>query len=354
MSSAGVYGARYWWNVILPLRISVIGFSEKLSSVLFIILIIISSVIGDQIDKKGVIRGTVLCKNSLQGLAGANIVVKGEKSGAGSDIDGNFVIHQLPYGIYTLEVSYQGYETRLIPDIIVRSSRETNVTILLTEAYEQINAVIVTSGYFERKTNETNNTEISFSNEEIRRSAGSGGDISRSISGLPSVARVNDSKNSLIVRGGSPLENTFYIENIEVNNINHFPAQGSSEGAISMLNIDLVDNMTFSAGGFSAKYGDKLSSVMDITLRDPSKGLKGQFDLSMMGFGGLLEGSLPVMDGGFIVGARRSYLDLISEIVNVGQSSLPNWTDAHFQLVIKNGQGTRLHFSTFSAMMTRV
>jgi hypothetical protein len=81
---------------------------------------------------------------------------------------------------------------------------------------------------------------------------------------LPSVAKVNDQSNSLIVRGGSPLENAFYIDNIEIPNINHFPTQGASGGPIGVLNVDFINDVNFISGGFSSTFGDKLSSIMDI------------------------------------------------------------------------------------------
>ena len=150
--------------------------------------------------------------------------------------------------------------------------------------------MVVTAGYFHTKAVQPVSI-TSLSAEEIRRAPGSGGDISRVIMGLPSLAKVNDQSNSLIVRGGSPLENGFFLDCIEIQNINHFPSQGATGGPIGMVNIDLIDEVNFTAGGFSASHGDKLSSVLQMTMREGNReNFEGQLDLSVMGFGGVAEG----------------------------------------------------------------
>jgi hypothetical protein len=104
--------------------------------------------------------------------------------------------------------------------------------------------------------------------------------------GLPSVTNLNQQFNGLIVRGGSPSENGFFVDGIEIPNINHFPIQGTSAGLLSIMNIDLINNVDFYAGGFSAKYGNKLSSVTDLSLREGNRDeLDFQLDLSLAGLG---------------------------------------------------------------------
>ena len=134
---------------------------------------------------------------------------------------------------------------------------------------------------------------------EIRRAAGAAGDISRIVSGLPGVARSNDTVNYLIVRGGSPSENAFYVDNIEIPNINHYPAQGSSAGAIGLLNVDFIRDVQFYSGGFAPSYGNRLSSVMDIAFREGNRDEPDfQLGLDMTGFS--------VVGKGPLVGAKGS------------------------------------------------
>ena len=150
-----------------------------------------------------------------------------------------------------------------------------------------------------------------FSCEEIRRSPGGFEDVVRALSVLPGVARQSAGRNDLIVRGGAPSENLYIVDGFIVPNINHFGSQGSTGGPLSLINLDYVGETTFSTGGFQAKYGDKLSSVLKIDLRDGRKDrIGGKGLVSATQFGLNLEG--PVGEkSDFIFSIRRSYLDFI-------------------------------------------
>ena len=124
------------------------------------------------------------------------------------------------------------------------------VQIALEVTYSVSDTIEVTPSYFAHDKTQPN-SQITYSSEEIRRAPGSGGDVSRILYGLPSVAKVNDELNSLVVRGGSPSENTFFVDNIEIPNISHFGIQGSSGGHIGLINVDFVQDVHFSSGGFS-------------------------------------------------------------------------------------------------------
>jgi hypothetical protein len=161
--------------------------------------------------------------------------------------------------------------------------------------------------------------------EEIRRSAGSLGDVTRLIQTMPGVVTGSDQRNDLIVRGGSPSENLTIVDNIEVPNLNHFAAQGASGGPIGMLNTEFINDASFLAGGFPAKYGGRLSSVLSVELRDGNpEGLSGDLDLGLAGAGGLLEGPIGE-NASFMVAARRSYLDLLAG--QFGLTAIPIYTN---------------------------
>jgi len=175
---------------------------------------------------------------------------------------------------------------------------------------------------------------IGFSAEEIRRAPGSAGDVSRILMSLPSVAKVNDQSNSLIVRGGSPIENCFYIDNIEIPNINHYPTQGASGGPIGMVNVDFIQDVNFYTGGFSSVYGDKLSSIMDMTFREGNREeFDAQLDLNFAGFGGVAEGPLFNGKASWLFSARRSFLDLLVKAFSVGTTTAPRYGDYQGKLV---------------------
>ena len=164
---------------------------------------------------------------------------------------------------------------------------------------------------------------------------------------LPSVAKVNDQSNSLIIRGGSPIENAFYLDNIEIPNINHYPTQGSSGGPIGMVNVDFIKDVNFHTGGFGASYGDRLSSIMEINFREGNRDeLDGQLDLNFAGFGGTAEGPLFGTWGSWMVSLRRSYLDLLVEAINIGTSVAPRYGDFQGKLVLDLDTHNRLSLLT--------
>lgn len=306
----------------------------KMSSVLTLMLL--SGLLSAQTQSapgSGTIRGKIVDADTKAPLAGANVSVLNTILGASSDIDGSFVIPDVPVGSYTLSFDYLGYAPVGRTDIIVRPGRITTVDMELHPSTVDAAAVTVTAGYFGEGSAQPLSL-TSFSQEEIRRAPGSAGDVSRILMSLPSVAKVNDQSNSLIVRGGSPVENAFYVDNIEIPNINHFPAQGSSGGPIGLINVDFIKEVDFSAGGFPARYGNRLSSVMELRFREGNRSeFDGQLDLNFAGFGGVAEGPLGGGKGSWLFSARRSYLDLLIKAIDTGTSIAPRYGDYQGKLV---------------------
>jgi len=289
---------------------------------------------GEATPPTGVIRGEVADAVTRAPLIGANIMLMDTESGAATDETGKFVLPQVPVGSYRLKCTYIGYAPIITTDIIVKSARTTTVEIELTPSPLRSEALTITAGYFSRIEDEPVGT-ANFSNEEIRRAPGSGGDVSRILFSLPSVAKVNDQSNQLIVRGGNPMENTFFIDHIEVPNINHFPTAASSGGPIGMVNVDFIRDVTFYTGGFPVQYGDKLSSVMDIAFREGNREeFAGQLDLNFAGFGGVVESPLWDGRGSLLLSVRRSYLDLVVKTLDVGSTVAPRYGDLQGKVVL--------------------
>jgi hypothetical protein len=289
--------------------------------------------IGQEANKAGTITGMVISVTTNEPLVGANVLIVGTTLGASTDADGSFRIERVPIGTCALRVSSLGYSTFTKTDIVVTLAKPTEVTIPLMETELQIDAVQVTASYFQKLPDAPLST-LTESNEEIRRLPGGLEDVVRAISILPGVAQVQAGRNDLIVRGGAPSENLFLIDNIEVPNINHFGTQGASGGPLSFVNLDFVESTTFSTGGFGVRYGDKLSSVLSINLRDGRKDkVGGKATVSASQFGLNLEGPSG-QSGDFIFSVRRSYLDFIFKAAGFG--FVPEYWDflgkAHYRL----------------------
>lgn len=295
-------------------------------------------------SQKGIIKGRVVDEEVKSPIPLVRVKVIGTPFEALTNENGRFMISDVPVGNFTLELSCHYYVTRLIPDVIVKSKRITHVQIelKLDNSLHEKEEVTVTAGYFSSSEQESSSV-TSFSYEEIRRAAGSAGDVSRIISGLPSIARVNDMMNNLVVRGGNPAENAFYIDNIEIPNINHYPVLGSSSGAIGLLNVDFIQDVQFHSGGFSSVYGDRLSSIMDISFRkgNPDE-YDYQLDLSMMGLGMVAEGPLPKNKGSWMFSARRSYIDLLIKLMGSGVPV--TWSDYQGKLNLDLSPSNHLTF----------
>jgi len=279
----------------------------------------------------GTVMGRVTDVETKVPVAGATAQLVNTTLGSVVDADGLFQIEHVPVGTYSLRVSCVGYEPKTHTDVIVRSDRITVVNEELTMTPLEFDTVQVTAGYF-AKVQDQPTSATNFTGEEIRRAPGSAGDVSRILAVLPSIAKVNDMINSLVVRGGSPTENAFFVDNIEIPNINHYPVQGTSGGPIGLLNVDFIDDVNFSAGGFSAAYGDRLSSVMEITFREGNRYAHDfQLDMNFAGLGVAAEGPIAGGRGSYMGSVRRSYLDLLVDAIGTGVA--PRYSDYQGKVV---------------------
>lgn len=263
----------------------------------------------------GSIYGRVFDYTTRQPIPFANVLVLETNFGAASDEKGFFRIENIPVNTYRVKASVVGYNTQIKTDVVLQTAKPTEVNFELVPQAIELDGVTVTSDYFRKDPLEVNSIR-NFSYEEIRRSPGGFEDVIRALSILPGVAQADAGRNDLIVRGGAPSENLYLINGIEVPNINHFGTQGATGGPLSYVNLDFVRETSFSTGGFSSLYGDKLSSVLNINLRDGREDrVGGKGTISASQFGLNLEGPI-TQNSNFIFSARRSYLDFIFKAAN--------------------------------------
>lgn len=289
----------------------------------FLFLLFSATIIFSQ--NTGTITGRAIDKSSREPLPGVNIIVMGENTGTTTDTDGNFTIKNLTPGIYSVKASFIGYNDQIKTEISVNNARPANIEFLMTTSVIELEDVTVQSSYFDESPTELTSVR-SFNYEEIRRAPGGFEDVVRALSVLPGVARQSSGRNDLVVRGGAPSENLYIVDGYVIPNINHFGNQGATGGPLSFINLDFVRETTFSTGGFSAVYGDKLSSVLKIDLREGRKDrFGGKATISATQFGLNLEG--PIASGGsYLFSIRRSYLDFIFNAA--GFNFVPEYYDA--------------------------
>lgn len=310
--------------------------------ILITFLIIFTSAIHSQ--PKGEIAGEVIDKYTQSFLSEIRVEVPGTNLKTETDVNGGFIIKDVPVGIYEVKFSNIAYQTYTAGNVTVSSGIQTKVTAELSPL--STDEVVVESSRFQKPVDATvSYTTLTF--EEIRRFPGGLEDIGRVLQTLPGAALTSDGRNDIIVRGGSPSENLFIVDGFLVNNINHFGSQGATGGPVSLINLDFVKSVNFLTGGFSAKFGDKLSSVSEIKLKEGNtEKFSGKINLSGTGFGADIEGPLPTKNtAGYVISARRSYLDLIFNAS--GFSFVPEYTDFQFKV---HYHINKKNFFTFSSL----
>ncbi|MFH1943483.1 MAG: TonB-dependent receptor [bacterium] len=271
----------------------------------------------------GRVKGQIIDEASQSPLFGVNVMIEGTLMGAAADAEGRYLIERIPPGSYNLRFRMIGYEMRVVPNVVVYPNRTTFLNVELKSTVLETEGVVVTAGYFhEAKDAVVSNRSMDF--EEVRGDPGSVEDVQRAVQALPSVVSASDQDNEIIVRGGMPGENLFVMDNIEIPNPNHFAYQGTSGGPINMINTYFVRRVDFYAGAFPVRYGDKASSVLDISLRDGNReNVAGNLYLGMSGAGAMIEGPIVKGKGAWILSARKSFLDLI--IASTGLTAVPKY-----------------------------
>lgn len=275
------------------------------------------------------IKGVVIDKSTRQPLEFVNVLVVGLGIGASTDANGNFLITQVPPGIYRLQASFLGYKTELTPEYRVNHVTPY-VQIELEEENASLNEVVVTASPFQKVPESPVSLRV-IGLQEIEKAPGANRDISKVVQNYPGVAfSPIGYRNDLIVRGGGPSENRFYLDGVEIPNINHFSTQGASGGPVGLIDADLIRSVKFYSGAFPADKGNALSSVLDFSLRDGDmernslKATLGASEVSLSSNGHIGNKT------SYLVSVRQSYLQVLFKIL--GLPFLPAYTDASFKI----------------------
>ena len=296
-----------------------------------LLLIILTLCLSTSIfSQKGTIKGRVYNAKTNAAVEFAGILIEGTIISTKTDIDGNFTFSNVDPGFKRLVVQSIGFERTVSSEIQVQGNQITFIDIAMNENSVTLQEVTVRQNR-NLKRIESPISVLSIGVQEIEKSAGANRDVSKVVQSLPGVGATDPNRNDLIVRGGGPSENVFYLDGIEIPVINHFATQGSSGGAVGVINPDFVREINFYTGAFPANRGNALSSVMEIKQKDGSQD-KIHTKLSVGASDAALTIDGPINSKStFIVSARQSYLQFLFSAL--GLPFLPTYND--FQLKYK-------------------
>ncbi len=302
---------------------------KRIKLTFFILLVFFSPKAIGQQSAQGIIEGRVADAASNNPVPFASVVIYGTTVGTLTDDNGYFTLNNIEPGYVKIAVSSIGFESYFSEDIYVTNAKKATIEIPLQETQVKLEEVTVKASVFRRQEESPlslRRIEIS----EIEKNPGGNRDISKVIQSFPGVGSGVSFRNDLIVRGGGPAENRFYLDGIEIPNLNHFATQGASGGPVGIINVDLIRGVDFFSGAFPANRGNSLSSVLEFRQIDGNtekmkfKVSVGSSDLALT-----LDGPAG-KNTTFIASARRSYLQLLFSALNL--PFLPTYNDFQFKV----------------------
>lgn len=305
---------------------------NKLLSIFF--LLFTSFILGQNI---GSLNGRILDIQSQQPLPGATVLLEGTGIGVVTDDEGYFIINDIPSKSYNIVASFLGYQNETLYNVIVKSVGNRPILFELEEVTEALDEVVIVRSPF-RTTRDTPLSTQSFSAVEIETYPGGNNDITKVVQSMPGISpSIGGFRNDIIIRGGAPNETVYYLDGIEIPNINHFSTQGSAGGPVGMINVSFVRDVTLSSSAFGTEYDNPLSGVLAFEQRegDPNK-FGGNFRFGASEAGLTLEGPLFRKDKDrpanttFLFSVRRSYLQFLFELI--GLPIRPDYWDYQWKI----------------------
>ena len=270
------------------------------------------------------LRGRVVEKLGQVPVPFATVQLQDTNKGTVTDDAGQFLLEGLQPGNYNLVVSCVGYEKKVLYDVDITRGRVKNLSIALVAMRTELEEVAVVAENTFVQTDESPVSSQSVGVNEIRRMPGGNRDVSGVIRSLPGASSTPSFRNDIIIRGGAPSENTFYIEDIPLPVLNHFQTQGSSGGPQGILNVDMLSKVQFYSGAFPVNRAEALSSVFDFYYKKPSDKWGATLIQGASDAGAFIEGPV-TKDAGLILSVRRSYLQVLLPII--GLPFVPAYTD---------------------------
>lgn len=288
------------------------------------------------VAQTGTLTGVVTDAKTGEPLIGATVILEGTSLGDATDENGKYFINRIPTKSYNIIFSFVGYTQITKFNVVIRSEGNPDLNVTLEEDAQQLGEVVVTPNPFE-KLQTTPLSIQKFSQEEVASYPGGNNDIAKVVQSLPGVGgSVGGFRNDVIIRGGAPNENVYYLDGIEIPNINHFATQGSAGGPVGLLNVSFFEGVTLSASSFDAQYDNALSGVLQFDQRNGNaREFTGNFRLgssesALTVEGPLFKGDATEANTTFIASVRRSYLQLLFEAI--GLPFLPDYWDYQYKV----------------------
>ena len=304
-------------------------------------------------NNKQNIRGVVIDKLSQTPIIGATIVVQNSTKQVQTDNSGNYLLNDMAPDRYEIKVSFSGYKEVIIPNVIVTSGKEVILDITMEDEFNKLNEVVVKASNKAGTINKLASVSArTFSMEEVNRFAGGRSDVARLAANFAGVSTPDDSRNDIVIRGNSPVGVLWRIDGMNVTNPNHFASVGTTGGAVSALNTNLLKNSDFFTSAFPAEYGNANSGVFDIGFRNGnSKKRETTVQLGVItGLEATTEGPINKEKGSsYLVGYRYSLAGVAQAAgVDIGTTATPTYQDLTFKL---NGGTTKFgKFSLFGIL----
>lgn len=293
------------------------------------------------------IKGKVFNPISNEAVPFANVVIQGTTTGTSTDIDGKYEINGLEAKLYNLEVSAVGFEKKVVYEIQTYPNKPVYVDVEISENAEMLDMVEITASPFSKRE-EAPVSMRTIGASEIERNPGGNRDISRVIQSLPGVASSPSFRNDIIIRGGAPNENRFYLDGVEVPNINHFATQGASGGPVGMINVNFIKEVEFYSGAFPANRGNAMSSVFEFYQKDGNPdGIKANITVGSSDYGLTLDGPLG-KNTSYVFSVRRSYLQFLFAALRL--PFLPIYNDAQFKVKTRLNDKNEITFIGLGAL----
>lgn len=293
----------------------------------------------------GTLSGTVTDAKTGEPLIGATVLLEGTELGDATDVNGRYTITNIPARTYNVKASFVGFVSQIKFNVVIRSEGNIDINFQLQEDVRELDEVTVTPNPF-LKEEVTPLSIQKFNQEEIAAYPGGNNDIAKVVQSLPGVSgSVGGFRNDVIIRGGAPNENVYFLDGIPIPNINHFSTQGSAGGPVGLLNVSFFEGVSLTASSFGAEYENVLSGILQFDQRNGDNrefngNLRvGSSEAALTMEGPLFKGDNTESNTTYIASVRRSYLQLLFQAI--GLPFLPDYWDYQYKVnhrINKNNQ----------------